>query len=86
MTVNVKKIGGSVGVVIPKAVAQEMELSEGTALHISGGPDHIVMRKEGRRRRNRRPLSKLLKQISPAAYKRHNRTFSSEPAVGKEIG
>jgi AbrB family looped-hinge helix DNA binding protein len=84
MTVIVKKIGGSVAVVIPKSVARDMGLAEGTALDISATGAAIVMRKQGRR--PRRPLSRIVAQIKPGSYRRRNRELSADRAVGKEIG
>ena len=83
MTVIVKKIGGSVAVVIPKAVAREMELVEGTSLEISGNADGITMRRQGRRPRRR--LRRIVAQIKPAAYRRRNRELTKDRPVGKEI-
>jgi AbrB family looped-hinge helix DNA binding protein len=82
MTVMVKKIGGSVAVVIPKAVAREMNLTEGTALEIRSNAEEIVMRRRGRR--PRRPMRSIVAKMSAAAYKRHKRELSDGP-VGKEI-
>jgi antitoxin MazE len=83
MTVMVKKIGGSVAVLIPKALAQEMELAEGTALEITTREGALVMRKQGRR--PRRSMSEIVKQINPANYRRLHREFASDKPVGKEI-
>lgn len=83
MTVVVKKLGGSVAVVIPKAVAREMELSEGTALDMSAAGAEIVLRKQGRR--PRRSVRQIVAQINPAAYRRHNRDLREDRPVGKEI-
>jgi antitoxin component of MazEF toxin-antitoxin module len=43
MTVTIKKIGGSMAVVIPKEVAREMELTEGTPMQITSTGESIVM-------------------------------------------
>jgi antitoxin component of MazEF toxin-antitoxin module len=83
MTVTVKKIGGSMGVVIPKSVAQELELIEGTSLDISTDADSLVMRKRGRR--PRRPLAKIIQQIKPASYKRRGRELQDDGPIGKEL-
>jgi antitoxin component of MazEF toxin-antitoxin module len=82
MVVTVRKIGGSVAVVIPKGVAKDMGLSVGTALDISQTENSIVMRKRGRR--PRRPLKELLKQISSKSYRQHTKELGSSP-VGKEL-
>ena len=83
MTVTVKKIGGSVAVVIPKSVAREMELTEGTALDVTASGAAIVMRKQGRR--PRRPLAQFVSQITPASYRRRAKEFSHDRPVGKEL-
>jgi antitoxin component of MazEF toxin-antitoxin module len=82
MTVLVKKIGGSMAVVIPKGIANEMEISEGTSLEISASAGSIVMRKRGSR--PRRPLSEIVAQIDPAAYRKLRREFPDHGPVGKE--
>ncbi len=82
MTVMVKKVGGSVSVLIPKALAMEMGLSDGTALDISCSNDAIVMRKRGRR--PRRSLKSIVAQIQTASYRRRNRELSEKGPIGKE--
>jgi antitoxin component of MazEF toxin-antitoxin module len=82
MTVMVKKIGGSVSVVIPKALAIEMGLSDGTSLEVTCSDDAIVMRKPGRR--PRRSLKSIVAQIRPASYRRRNRELSENGPIGKE--
>jgi antitoxin component of MazEF toxin-antitoxin module len=83
MTVTIKKIGGSMGIVIPKSVASDMGLTEGAALDISANSGVIVMRRPGRRAR--RPLKILAGQMNRAAYREHNRELSSDAPVGREI-
>jgi antitoxin component of MazEF toxin-antitoxin module len=81
MTVMVKKLGGRVAVVIPKAMANEMELFEGTALNVPASRGAIVMRNSTRR--PRRSLKQIVAQIKPASYRR--RANSDARIVGKEI-
>ena len=83
MTVMVKKLGGSVAVVIPKSIAQEMQLSEGVSLDITTSDAGIVLRRPGRR--PRRPMREIVAQMNSAAYRRHNREMSADRPVGKEI-
>ncbi len=83
MTVTVKKVGGSVAVLIPKALAREWELAEGTALSITTTADSIVMRKQGRRAR--RPLTQVVARIQPASYRRRGREPGPDAPVGKEL-
>jgi antitoxin component of MazEF toxin-antitoxin module len=82
MVVTVKKVGGSVAVVIPKAVAREMALSEGTALDLSTSADTIVMRK--RARRPRRSLAQIVAAIKPAHYRKRRRELAGDRPVGRE--
>lgn len=84
MIVTVKKIGGSVAVLIPKTVAREMQISEGTSLSLTAGPDGIVLRRPGKRAR--RPLNRIVAQINPADYRRRSKDLLADPPVGKEIG
>ena len=78
-----KKIGGSVAIVIPKAIAREMKLADGTSLEISGSGTAIVMRKQGRRPRRR--LSEIVSKIKPAGYRRRAIEFSKDQPLGKEL-
>jgi antitoxin component of MazEF toxin-antitoxin module len=82
MTVLVKKIGGSVSVLIPKALALEMGLGDGTPLEVTCSDDAIVMRKRGRR--PRRSLKGLVAKIKPASYRRRNREQAESGPLGKE--
>jgi AbrB family looped-hinge helix DNA binding protein len=83
MTITVKKVGGSMSVVIPAAVARELELSEGTALELTTTADSIVMRRRGRRAR--RPLGAIVARIKPASYARRRKEFGNDAPVGKEL-
>lgn len=83
MTIVVKKIGGSVAVLIPKSVAREMGLTDGTSLDITSSADAIIMRKHGRR--PRRSLQTIIDQIRPASYRRRRREMLEKAPVGKEI-
>jgi antitoxin component of MazEF toxin-antitoxin module len=83
MTVTAKKLGGSVAVLIPKAIAQEMGLSDGTALDITTASGAIIMRRQGRR--PRRKLESITNNISRAAYRRRAKELSDARPVGKEI-
>ncbi|HZL34305.1 MAG TPA: AbrB/MazE/SpoVT family DNA-binding domain-containing protein [Tepidisphaeraceae bacterium] len=83
MTVVVKKLGGSVAVMIPKGMARELELAEGTLLSILANSESIVLRKQEKRARRR--LSKIVADINPESYKRRGREWSNDGPVGKEI-
>jgi antitoxin component of MazEF toxin-antitoxin module len=47
--VIVKKLGGSLAVVIPRAAAREAGLAEGTPLDVTATAAGLVLRKQGRR-------------------------------------
>lgn len=84
MTVTVKRIGGSLALLIPKAVAQEMGLTAGSTLDVTTtSADSVVMRKHGRR--PRRSLKSIVDQIKPANYRRRNREMFEKGPTGKEI-
>ena len=83
MTITVKQLGGSVAVVIPKALAREMELVEGTPLDISVNAAGIVLRKQGRR--PRRSLRGIVARIDPKSYRRRSRELSADQPVGREV-
>jgi antitoxin component of MazEF toxin-antitoxin module len=83
MTVVVKKLGGSVAVVIPKGIARDLGLTDGTSLDISTSTDSIVMRRSGKRQR--RPVKAIVSQINRASYRRRQREFPESGRVGKEI-
>ena len=82
MTVTVRKVGGSMAVVIPVGIAREMELAEGTTLDVSTTADAIVMRRRGWR--PRRPLRQIVAKIKPASYQRRRQELGQDPPVGRE--
>lgn len=82
MTVIVKKIGGSMAVVIPKALAREMGLTEGSALDLTGTKDGLLMRRPARRPRRR--IADIVADIKPASYRRRSRELAQDRPVGKE--
>lgn len=83
MTVIVKKIGGSVAVVLPKAIARELKLIEGTPLEVSASDAAIIMRREGRR--PRRSLARIVAQIRPSSYRKRRVELGEDRPVGREI-
>lgn len=42
-TLKVRKIGNSLGMILPKAIAAKMKVEEGDALFVTEGPDGIVL-------------------------------------------
>jgi antitoxin component of MazEF toxin-antitoxin module len=83
MTVVVKKLGGSVAVIIPKAVAHELGFADGTSLDVRTEESTLILRKQ--HRRPRRPLGPLVAQIKPDPYRRHTAAMTSDTPVGREI-
>jgi antitoxin component of MazEF toxin-antitoxin module len=82
MTITIKRIGGSMAVVIPKSLAQEMHLTDGQTLDITTSAGALVMKKNGRR--PRRSLASIVSKIKPDTYRRRSRQTFDRP-VGKEI-
>lgn len=82
MTVTVKKIGGSVAIVVPKSIAVDFGLKQGEKVELSRDNDTLVLRRS--RRRARRPIDELIAQMDPEAYARHDRELNDRP-VGREI-
>lgn len=82
MTVTVKKVGGSMSVVIPMRMAKEMRLTEGTSLEIRATQDSIVMQK--RQLPARRSLKSIVSQIKPATYRRRRLELGQDQPIGKE--
>ena len=83
MTVTIKKIGGSLAVFIPRSMARETKLTEGTTMDISTGENSIVIRKKSGRRAG---LSRqIVSQIKPGSYRRRRAELSQDQPLGKEI-
>jgi antitoxin component of MazEF toxin-antitoxin module len=82
MTITIKRIGGSMAVVIPKSLAQEMHLTDGQTLDITTSAGALVMKSSARR--PRRSLASIVSQIKPATYRRRSHEMPDRP-VGKEI-
>ena len=83
MTVTVKKVGGSLAVIIPHSVAKESKLIEGSILNVSSTTDGITMQKRGRRPRN--SIGKIASQIKQANYARRNAEMNDDQPIGKEV-
>ena len=83
MLATVKKLGGSVAIVIPRGMAAHNQLAPGTAVDLSQGEDGILIRKP--RGRIRRSINEIVREINPAAYARHRQDVASDRPVGKEL-
>jgi antitoxin component of MazEF toxin-antitoxin module len=83
MTVIVKKLGGSVAVVIPKTIARDMDLTEGTPLELLSSPSGITLRKG--RSRQRRSMKEIVAEIKANRCWEHNRDLVDDGGpVGRE--
>jgi antitoxin component of MazEF toxin-antitoxin module len=83
MTVTIKKINGSIAVLIPSALAREMKLTEGTSLEISGSASSIVMRRKDRA--SKRSLRSITAKMKASSYRSRSRDWSADATVGREI-
>ncbi len=82
-TVIVKKLGGSVAVVIPKTIARDMDLTEGTPLELLSSPSGITLRKG--RSRQRRSMKEIVAEIKANRCWEHNRDLVDDGGpVGRE--
>lgn len=79
---TVKRIGGSLAVVIPRAVAAESKLGVGTPLQVTTTADGILLQPAARR--PRRSVADLARRMSPARYARRNADVLADPPAGKE--
>ena len=83
MTVNVKRWGSSVGVVIPSRIARKLGLTPGTAVDLDEREDGaVVIRKAGRR--PRRPIAQIVKEIKRGSYKPLP-AWDEVPPAGREV-
>ena len=84
MTATVKRIGGSLAVVIPRAIAAESGLAEGALLDVSRTAAGILFRQM--KRRPRRSMAAIAKELKPASYARRSAEMLGDAPVGKELG
>lgn len=84
MPSTVQKWGNSLGVRIPKALAEEVRLAEGSEVEINAADGVITIRPRRRqkRRRNRPSLAELLAKFKPEH--RHGELNNSPPR-GREL-
>ena len=83
MLATVKKIGGSVAIVIPKSMAAQNQLSPGASVDLSQGEDGIIVRRP--RGNVRRSINDIVKEIDSAAYARRRQELALDHPLGKEI-
>jgi antitoxin component of MazEF toxin-antitoxin module len=83
MLTTVKKLGGSVAIVIPKAMASSNELTPGTTVDLEQSAEGIVVRRA--RARRRRSIDQIVTEIDPAAYTRRREESRQDAPMGKEV-
>lgn len=83
MVTKIKKIGGSVGLVIPKAVAAEMRFVSGTAVEVTASPEGMIVKRPGRR--PRRPIKDVIKGMKRSNYTKAVHAQLDGPPVGREF-
>ena len=84
MTVVVKKIGGSLAVVIPRSVAAGARPEVGSQLDVTSTAEGVPL--QAPIRRPRRPVRELARQVKPGSYEKRSAELLRDPAVGKEPG
>ena len=85
MAASVKKVGHGLAVLIPDAIARDMELIEGTPVEVARSGDAILIRKQNRTRPKRRSLAEIVAQIDPEAYRRRTKELRNDGPVGGQI-
>ena len=83
MTVTVKKVGGSVAVIIPREVAREMELRVARRWTSAPWAGPLCMRKQGAHA-PAGPVAGIVSRISAANYRRRGRELGEDGPVGRE--
>ena len=82
MATTVKRWGNSLGIRIPKAIAEQADLRDGTAVEIEAAAGVLTIRPVRRRRRRRHTLASLLGRVKgPSPH----RALHRDRAVGREM-
>ena len=82
MLATVKRLGGSVAIVIPKGLAEQNQLSHGSTVDLTTVEGGFVVR---RARRKRRPIEDIAEAIDPAIYADRRRELKRDRPVGREV-
>lgn len=80
--VTVKRVGGSLAVIIPRAIAAESGLAEGASLDVSRTAAGILFRHPGRRQR--RSTAAIARQLNSASYARRKAELAKDMPVGRD--
>ena len=84
-TTNLRKVGGSVMLVIPPAILDQLELKAGASVGLAVDGERLVMQP---RRKARYTLNELLAKCDPAAdqeISEEDRHWINLPPVGREL-
>ena len=82
MTTTVQKWGNSLGIRVPKAIAEQVQLENGSEVEFDTSKGVLTIRPVRRRRRSKYKLSELLAGYKgPSPYRQLDR----DPPVGREL-
>lgn len=82
MPTTVQKWGNSLGIRLPKAIAEQVNLENGTEVEFDTADGVLTIRPVRRRRRSKYKLSELLARMKP--HQRHGEFFRDGPR-GREM-
>jgi antitoxin MazE len=82
MPSTVQKWGNSLGIRLPKAIAEQANLTRGTEVEFEAADGVLTIRPTRRRRRSKYKLSELLAKMKP--HHRHGEIFKDRPR-GREL-
>jgi antitoxin MazE len=82
MATTVQKWGNSLGIRIPKSVAEQVDLTTGTRVEFDTSNGVLTIRPARQRRRSKYKLADMLARMKPS--QRHGEMFKGGP-VGREL-
>jgi antitoxin component of MazEF toxin-antitoxin module len=83
MTGTIKRVGGSLAIIIPKPLADQQGFSAGESIELTEQADGLLLRRC--RKALRRPMSEIAKAIDPKAYAEQNKALLADRPVGREV-
>jgi antitoxin MazE len=82
MATMVRKWGNSLGIRVPKAIAEQVHLTNGTEVELDTSEGVLTIRPKSKRRRSKYKLADLLaKMKGPSPHGE----WANDPPVGREI-
>ena len=81
MSSTVKKWGNSLGIRVPKAIAEQVDLANGTEIEFDTTGGVLTIRPKRRRRRKYKLPELLAKYKGPSPHRR----WLGDPPVGREL-